>query len=155
MCLTTFRTLVASGEISLQRKSKGKKGKSPKADSASNSPKPSKRSKYNAKKVSVLGVIFDSKVESERYVFLAHAQKKGEIKNLEMQKKFNIVVNEVLICTYIADFCYTVVSSGAYIVEDVKGFKTPIYNLKKKLMKAALGLDIKEVLKEGITKLSF
>jgi len=28
---------------------------------------------------------------------------------------------------------------------DVKGFKTPIYNIKKKLMKAIHGIEIKEI----------
>lgn len=34
---------------------------------------------------------------------------------------------------------------GARIVEDVKGFKTPVYRLKKKLVEALYGIQIREV----------
>lgn len=45
--------------------------------------------------------------------------------------------------TYIADFVYT--QDNKTIVEDVKGFRTKEYELKKKMMRALLGIEIKEV----------
>lgn len=50
------------------------------------------------------------------------------------------MINDVLICTYYADFTYW--EKGKYIVEDKKGVRTPVFNLKKKLLKAILGIDI-------------
>jgi hypothetical protein len=35
--------------------------------------------------------------------------------------------------------------NGVTVVEDVKGVKTPIYRLKKKLVKATHGIEITEV----------
>ena len=46
---------------------------------------------------------------------------------------------------YIADFSYFDCDSGQITVEDAKGFKTPEYRLKKKLMLWIHGIRIKEV----------
>lgn len=47
---------------------------------------------------------------------------------------------------YEADFAYEVYGGhGAAVVEDVKGVKTPVYRLKKKLMLAIYGVDVVEV----------
>lgn len=42
-----------------------------------------------------------------------------------------------------ADFVYTT-EDGAQIIEDVKGMKTDVYKLKKKLMKELRGIEILE-----------
>jgi hypothetical protein len=50
------------------------------------------------------------------------------------------------VCKYISDFVY--LENGQKIVEDVKSEytrKLPVYRLKKKLVKAVHGIDIKEV----------
>ena len=67
----------------------------------------------------------------------------GDITNLQMQPVFRCEINGKLICKYIADFTYVEWKIegpegqlGRQVVEDVKGFKTPIYNLKKKLVQA-------------------
>jgi len=117
---------------------------------------PAKRSKYNAKKVLINGIEFDSKIEGQRYLFLLEQQKKGNINNLTLQEKFVLKIKDEVICTYLSDFSYTVLfdgSSASKVVEDVKGVKTPVYRLKKKLMKAILGIDIREVVSEGVTTL--
>jgi len=67
----------------------------------------------------------------------------GEIINLELQPKFPIEVNGIKICTYIADFRYKE-RDGTEVVEDCKGFKTDVYRLKKKLVKAIYGIEILE-----------
>ena len=43
---------------------------------------------------------------------------------------------------YIADFVY--LENGARIVEDCKGMRTPVYNLKRHLLKSVHGIEIRE-----------
>ena len=77
-------------------------------------------------------------------------QDSGKIKDLQMQVKYRIVIDSYKICTYIADFSYKDLTTFLQptIVEDVKSEytkKMPIYRLKKKLMLAVFGIEIKEV----------
>lgn len=99
--------------------------------------------KYRNKKVTFDGYTFDSLKEYCRYVELKILQKAGEISDLKLQVKFELTFNAVKICSYIADFTYT--QAGDKVVEDVKGFKTGIYSIKRKLMLAFYGIKIKEV----------
>lgn len=48
------------------------------------------------------------------------------------------------VCVYVADFVYLDLFDGKEIVEDAKGYRTAIYKLKKKLMKAVHSIDIFE-----------
>lgn len=90
---------------------------------------------------------FDSKAEARRYDALRLAERAGEITALELQPAFPIAVNGRAICTYRADFRYTD-RAGRVVVEDVKGVKTPVYRLKKKLTEAQYGITITEVTNE-------
>ena len=90
------------------------------------------------------GIVFASKKEATRYGELKLLQKNGNIKKLELQPEFNCVVNGKKICGYIADFKYEN-SDSSVIIEDVKGFKTRMYRLKKKLVEALHGIKITEV----------
>lgn len=63
----------------------------------------------------------------------------GVIKGLELQKTYKLCKGRwnngrPFSISYKADFVYTL--DGDIIVEDVKGFRTEAYQLKKKLMKA-------------------
>lgn len=96
-----------------------------------------KTNKYGAKKTVVDGITFDSKREAQRYTELKWLERAGEIKDLELQKKFVLqpkykkngkTVREI---SYIADFVYT--EDGKQIVEDCKGMRTAVYKLKKKI----------------------
>lgn len=103
------------------------------------------RSKYGNKKVVVDGIKFDSKWESERYLYLKSLEKAGRCRNLELQVRFPIVVNGEKICTYVADFRYEKEKADGEwesIVEDAKGVETADFKLKKKLMKAVHGIEI-------------
>lgn len=102
-------------------------------------------SKYGATKTVMDGITFHSKGEAIRYSELKNLERAGKIQSLSLQPKFPIVVNDIKICNYIADFKYTL--DGVEIVEDFKGMVTPIYKLKKKLVKACYGIDILEVFK--------
>ena len=115
--------------------------------------------KYRAIKTTVDGKTFDSKKEAKRYTELKLLEKTGMITHLELQPTYQITVNGVDICKYRADFRYLTVraedkeqytnSKGEWIVptqtgdpegqivEDIKGFKTPLYRLKKKLVEAS------------------
>ena len=89
-----------------------------------------------------MGMKFDSRWEAERYGQLCKLQEAGEISGLDRQVRFNIVINEQKICAYIADYTYYD-TENKFIVEDAKGVETDIFRLKKKLMKAVNGIDIK------------
>jgi hypothetical protein len=99
------------------------------------------------------GIYFDSKREANRYSELKIMEKAGIINSLKLQPEFKCMVNGKKVCTYKADFEYLMVDDigpqgqiGYYIVEDVKGFKTPVYRLKKKLVEACYpGTVIKEI----------
>ena len=72
-------------------------------------------------------------------------ERAGTIRNLELQVRFNLVVNDQKICAYVADFQYERENKDGFwcnIVEDAKGVETPEFKLKKKLMKACLGIEI-------------
>ncbi len=99
--------------------------------------------KYKAVRTVVDGIAFASKKEARRYLELRLLERAGEIHSLQLQPSFPIVVNGVKVCKYVADFSY-IDHTGSPVVEDVKGMKTPIYNLKKRLVKAVHGVEIHE-----------
>jgi len=102
-----------------------------------------KAPKYRAIPTEVDGIRFSSKKEARRYSELKLMERAGEISGLSLQPKFPIIINGVKVCTYISDFQYTL-PSGETVINDVKGMKTPIYNLKKKLMRAVHSVEIFE-----------
>ena len=99
-------------------------------------------SKYRSVKTTIDGIKFDSKKEAKRYQELKILERVGEVKSLELQPRYDLIVNTVKIGFYKADFRY--IQDEKEVVEDVKGMKTPIYNLKKKLVKAIYGIKIYE-----------
>jgi hypothetical protein len=102
--------------------------------------------KYNAHKTVVDNITFDSKKEANRYAELKMcmlARGNDKVVNLELQPKYPCVVNGKKVCTYIADFKIEY-ADGTVVVEDVKGMRTPIYRLKKKLVEALYGIEIVE-----------
>ena len=100
-------------------------------------------SKYGAVKTEVDGYIFDSKKEAARYGELKAAEMAGEIESLVLQPVFPIIMNGKKVAKYIADFSYY--DGDTKIIEDVKGFKTAVYKLKKKLVEAQYNITITEV----------
>ncbi len=103
--------------------------------------------KYRSRPCVIDNIRFASQKEGKRYVELSLLQKAGKIKKLRLQPKYPISINNKKICTYIADFEYYRILDGEIaeiITEDTKGFKTPIYRLKKKLLNAVYGIQIQE-----------
>ena len=102
------------------------------------------RSKFRNKKVSLDGYTFDSLAEAKHYKYtLKPRLDAGEISHLEIHPRIRCAIGGARICDYIADFRYldsTATGSdgqaGCQVVEDVKGYRTDIYRLKKKLVEA-------------------
>lgn len=110
-------------------------------------------SKYKNQKIIVDGIKFDSKKEAKRYTELKILEKAKIIKELELQKVFEIQPKytnnngeKIREITYKADFFYYDNEKEQYIVEDTKGYRTEVYKLKKKLFEYVYpNLTIKEI----------
>lgn len=122
-------------------------------------------SKYKNLKVNFGNITFDSKKESRRWQELCLLQRAGQITDLQRQVKFVLIPTQYekfprystktgkrlkdgirtleQECSYVADFVY--MKDGKQVVEDTKGFKTPEYIIKRKLMLERHGIRIKEV----------
>ncbi len=113
-----------------------------------------KPNKWRNKPVVMDGIRFGSQLEADRYTELCRMQKAGLINGLEVHKRFPLVVDGIKVCVYESDFCYAV--RGIVTVEDVKALDkrtgkhitTPMYKLKKNLMKACWGITVQEWPKE-------
>lgn len=91
--------------------------------------------KYRAIKTECAsGHTHDSKLEAGRCDTLHAMQDNGDLMRLEMQPEFPVRVNGIQVFIYRADFSWF--TDDCQVVEDCKGFKTPVYRLKKKLVEA-------------------
>lgn len=101
-------------------------------------------SKYKAKKTIVDNITFDSKKEAARYCELKLLERAKAISNLQLQVSYILIPKSKYgrAIKYVADFVYE--ENNQVIVEDVKGVKTPVYRLKKRLMAEQYGIEIKE-----------
>ena len=110
-------------------------------------------SKYNSKKTVVDGQTFDSKKEANRYQELVLLEKASVIKNLSRQVKFVLIPSQrdengkvvERECSYKADFTYEEEGGIKTVVEDVKGYRTEAYIIKRKLLLYKYGIRIKEI----------
>ena len=120
---------------------------------------PRKGNKYNAKRVLYDGYWFDSQAEANRYRELALMQIAGEIARLELQPEYILLAGFTYrgkresAIKYRADFRYFRLSDGVTVVEDVKGMKTPVYLLKRKMLLSQLAasgehVEFVEVMRE-------
>lgn len=109
-----------------------------------------KQNKYHNKKVQYDEMTFDSKKEYSYYLKYKLMEQAGEIKDLKMQVPFTLIETFKLQdktyrkTIYKADFTF-IDKEGKYHVIDVKGVKTDVYKLKKKLMAWKYGIEIEEV----------
>lgn len=104
-------------------------------------------SKYRNKKTEYNGRVFDSKKEAEFARLLDVCRKASDPKDrvvlVEYQPVFPVFINGKKIFTYKADFLVAY-GDGRNEVIDVKGFKTPVYRLKKKAVEAYHKIKILE-----------
>lgn len=105
--------------------------------------------KYHAKKTVIDGITFDSKKEAMRYKELKALERVGKIDMLELQPRFELQESfkhegkTIRKIEYVADFIYRDLSTLELVVEDVKGVKTDVYKLKKKLFLKHYGSEYK------------
>ncbi len=109
-------------------------------------------SKYHSRKTTVEGIVFDSQKEAMRYCELKLLEKKGVISQLSRQVSFVLIPSELGTngkklrkIVYVADFVYTTEKDGATHVEDVKGVRTAVYRLKKRILWHLFKINIEEV----------
>ena len=109
-------------------------------------------SKYgNKKSVASDGTKFDSRAEHRRWAHLCHLQAAGLISGLRRQVAYELVKSVKFdgasrakpAIRYVADFVF--MEKGVEVIEDVKGVLTPEFKLKRHLMKALLGLEVRIV----------
>lgn len=109
--------------------------------------------KYKNQKTTVHGYTFDSKKEADRFQELYILLNAGKIEKLALQVPFTLqdgftsaTGTRYRPIKYVADFVY--IKDGKWIIEDVKGYRTPVYQLKKKLFAYKYkdeGLEITEI----------
>lgn len=106
-----------------------------------------KESKYRNRKTEYNGKRYDSQREANEAAKLQALARAGKIKNYEEQKRIVLVPRDgkLRAVTYVADFAYVDADTGELHILDAKGFKTPVYRLKKKLAAMLLHIKIEEV----------
>lgn len=108
---------------------------------------PGKQSKYRAQRTNG----YASKREAKRAAELEILQREGYICALETQVRIELIppIGKERACHWVADFVYTEnskrgVNEGVEIWEDCKGFRTPLYKLKRKLILYRYGKVVRE-----------
>lgn len=116
--------------------------------------------KYHSKKVTRNGITYDSIKEARRHQELLLLARAGAITDLQRQVEFELIpvqrepdrvgvrggkikgktIEHAV--KYVADFTYY--ENGKMVVEDAKGYRTPEYKIKRKLMLYIHGIRIKE-----------
>jgi hypothetical protein len=100
-------------------------------------------SKYNAKRVTIDGIKFDSKAEGEYYLFLKNSD---NFEILDMQTKIYLSRAKLL---YKPDFLVKDhIEKSVYYI-DIKGLETPVFKLKKRLWKAYIKDELRLIKKSG------
>jgi len=107
-----------------------------------------RQSKYRAVPTVVDGIRFASKKEAKRYAELKMLHSAGHILSFNMQVRFALTVTRkdgdiVKVGEYVPDFVY--IRNGEHVIEDTKGFRTPLYKWKKKHFEAQYGVEIREI----------
>ena len=126
------------------------------------------KNKYGSIKTKVGAEVLDSKREARDYQTLLILERTGKIKALKRQVRVPLVVNGKKVCDYIPDFVYfepgpflgneaamrlvELVYGGPLetpehwrlVLHDSKGWRTHVFILKKKLVAAIYGLEVRE-----------
>lgn len=100
------------------------------------------RTKYNARKTTIDGLVFDSMRESQRWCELQILAAAGKIHSIQRQVPF--VLHPAFVhdgkreqaTRYLADFTYY--EGDTMVIEDVKGVRTAVYRIKRKLLLLSL-----------------
>lgn len=92
------------------------------------------------------GQKFKSQLEATYYNRMLMMQKGGLVKLIEREIRYELIVNGVFLAAYMMDFRITY-TDGRIEYVDCKSVatKTPLYMIKKGLMLALYGIELKEV----------
>ena len=96
--------------------------------------------KYNAKKVEIDGIVFDSRAEGRFYEHLLELMHDGIVESFEMQKPYTLLDKfphpktgkTIRAIKYVPDF-EVIYTDGRVEVVDVKGMQTDVFRMKCKL----------------------
>ena len=96
--------------------------------------------KYNAKKVEIDGIVFDSRAEGRFYEHLLDLMHDGIVESFEMQKPYTLLDKfphpktgkTIRAIKYVPDF-EVIYTDGRVEVVDVKGMQTDVFRMKCKL----------------------
>ena len=131
-----------------------------------------KKNKFNAQKVTIDGITFDSGLEGDRYLVLKEALSKGEISDLRLHQTYELLPSQKIKVTEIKqlktkvkvvekektiflgvkftpDFVYRN-KFGELIAEDIKGSKKVIsrdFGLRQKMLYSTQGIYVNIVMK--------
>lgn len=131
-----------------------------------------KKNKFNAQKVTIDGITFDSVLEGDRYLVLKEALSKGEISDLRLHQTYELLPSQKIKVTetkqlktkvkvvekektiflgvkFTPDFVYRN-KFGELIAEDIKGSKKVIsrdFGLRQKMLYATQGIYVNIVMK--------
>jgi hypothetical protein len=98
------------------------------------------RHKFGAKKTEINDIVFASKKEAKRYRELLLLQSVGEILFFLRQVPFHLPGKTKYLCDFLVFW-----ADGNVTIEDVKGFKTAMYILKKKQVEDVYPVTITEI----------
>jgi hypothetical protein len=109
--------------------------------------------KYRSKPCTVGAEKYRSQRERDRHQELLLLQRAGQITGLVREVSFELAPKVKIVgedrarpaLRYVADYVYSDVRTGRVVVADAKGMPTPVYRVKKHLMKAVHGVDILEL----------
>lgn len=108
---------------------------------------PPRSNKYGNVRSEYKGRAFASKLEANHARILDVMRKaklpEQRVVSVQYQYRIPVVVNNVKVCEYWADF-YVLFADGHKEIHESKGAKTDVYKLKKKLVEAIYGEKIIE-----------
>lgn len=96
--------------------------------------------KFNAVRCESDGFKFASKKELKRYLELKALKESGEVLFFLLQTPFHLPASIKYVCDFQVYW-----ANGDITFEDVKGMKTPMYNLKKKQVEELYPIKITEI----------
>lgn len=112
-------------------------------------------SKYGNRRVMEDGYLFDSMAERDHYIGLKLLQLAGDIQQLQVHPRFILLEGFTYrgkrerAIVYEADFAY--MEGGEHVVADVKGARTAVYAIKRKLLLARYPhIEFREILAKEV-----
>ncbi len=114
-----------------------------------------RKGKYNATSAMVAGQRFDSQAEARRYIELQLLERAGAISGLQVHPRIELQAaftdrdgKRWPPIIYEADFSY--IEGEEKIIEDVKGYETAVFRLKRKLFLKCYPALVLRVIGAGI-----